>query len=183
MQYVIIALFMALVFGLCFGVDRLCRKLFPRDERKVVRLPRRSAVFGILLSFFGFAAMLFFWRQLEWYFRVGAALVLLLGIFLLVQYFSFSIRYDAEGFVYRGFFKKPVASTYGEISGQRSLLTRSGVNSTLYTKHGEVPIFSALQGVQDFLKTAFSVWCEKNGIEPDTVENNPAYFTYFPEPK
>ena len=182
MQYVIIALFMALVFGLCFGVDRLCKTLFPKDERKAVRLPRRSVIFGILLSFLGFSALLGFWEQLEWYFRAGCFIVFFMGIFLLVQYFSFSIRYDEEGFTCRTFGKKPVCSSYADILGQKSLITRSGVNSTLYTKRGEVPIYSAQTGVQDFLKTAFAVWCEKNGIAPDTVENNPDYLTYFPEP-
>lgn len=182
MQYVIIALFMALVFALCFGVDRLCKKLFPKDERKSVRLPRRSVIFGILLTFLGFSAPLMLWSQLAWYLRISCLVVLLMGIFLLVQYFSFSIRYGEEGFTCRTLGKKPVCSSYADILGQKSLLARSGVNSTLYTKHGEVPIYSAQTGVQDFLKTAFSVWCEKNGIVPDTVENNPDYLTYFPEP-
>ena len=183
MQYVILAVFMAAVFGICFGVDRLCRKLFPKDPRKTVRLPRKSVIFGILLTFVAFAAPLMFWEQLEWYLRIGCLIVLLMGIFLLVQYFSFSIRYDDEGFECRTLGKKPVVSTYADILGQKSIIARSGVNSTLYTKNGEVPIFSAQVGVQEFLRTAFSAWCESGGIDPDTVENNPAYYTYFPEPK
>ena len=183
MQYVIIALFMALIFGLCFGIDRLCRKLFPKDSRKAVRLPRRSVIFGILLTFVAFAFLLMAWSQMAVYLRIGSFIVLIMGIFLLVQYFSFSIHYDGEGFTCRTLGKKPLHSTYADILGQKSIIARSGVNSTLYTKNGEVPIFSAQIGVQDFLKTAFAAWCEAGGIDPDTVENNPAYFTYFPEPK
>lgn len=183
MPYLILILFMALVFGICFGVDRLIKKLVPTDDRKAVRLPRRSVIFGILLTFLGFVMLLNFWSQLEWYFRIGSGIVLLMGIFLLVQYSAFSIRYDEEGFTCRSLGKKPMYCRYEEILGQKSIVARSGVNSTLYTVHGEVPIYSAQAGVDDFLKTAFSVWCKKSGTDPDAVENNPAYLTYFPEPK
>lgn len=183
MQYVILLAFMALVFGLCYMVDKLIKHFFPKDERKAVRLPRKSVIFGILLTFVAFAAPLMFWNQLEWYIRVGCGIVLLMGAFLLVQYFSFSIRYDKEGFTYRTLGKKPMDCRYEDILGQKSLLTRSGVNSALYTICGEVPIYSAQVGVQDFLKTAFAAWCEKKGIDPETVENNPNFLVYFPEPQ
>lgn len=182
MKYVIVLLFMAAVFGLCFLVDRLCRRLFPADPRKAVRLPRRSVIFGVLLTFLGFTAWLVYWPQFAWYLRVSSILVLVMGVFLLVQYFSFSIRYDEEGFEYRTLGKKAMTCHYDEILGQESLLTRSGVHSTLYTKQGELPIYTALVGLPEFLKTAFSHWCEAKGIDPDTVENNPQYLTYFPKP-
>ena len=178
----LLLILMAVVFGLCFGVDRLCRRLFPADPRKAVRLPRRSVIFGTLLTFLGFTALLMFWSQLQWHFRAAALFVLALGLFLLVQYFSFSIRYDDEGFAYRTLGKKPMTCRYEDILGQKSLLTRSGVNSTLYTTQGEVPVYTALVGLPDFLRKAFSRWCDAKGIDPDTVENNPQYLTYFPEP-
>ena len=181
MQYVILFLIMAAVFGICFLVDRLCRKIFPGDGRKAVRLPRRSVIFGILLTFFAFAVMLSFWQELSGYLRAGCFIVLAMGLFLLAQYFAFSIRYDAEGFTFRALGKKPYTAKYADILGQKALITRSGVNSSLYLKDGEVPIFSAQVGAQEFLKTAFAAWCEAKGIDPDTVENNPAYLVYFPE--
>lgn len=182
MQYLLVAIFMVLVFGICFGVDKLIKKLVPTDARKAVRLPRRSAVFGLLLTFLGFVMLLNFWNQLEWYFRIGSGIVLLMGVFLHWQYSAFSIRYDEEGFTCRSLGKKPMHCRYEEILGQKSIIARSGVNSTLYTEHGEIPIYSAQTGVQDFLETAFAAWCEKKGVDPDTVENNPNYLTYFPEP-
>lgn len=183
MQYVILLAFMAAVFGICFLVDRLIKHFIPQDDRKAVRLPRKSAIFGILLTFVAFAAPLMFWEQLEWYIRIGCGIVLLMGVFLLVQYFSFSIRYDEEGFTYRTLGKKAMTCRYEDILGQKSLLTRSGVNATLYTKQGEVPIYSAQVGVQDFLKTAFAAWCRETGTDPESVENNPSYLVYFPEPQ
>lgn len=181
MLYIFLAVFMAAVFGICYGVDRLCRRL-PKDNRKAVRLPRRSVIFGIVLTFLGFAAMLSFWTQLQWFFKAAAAFSMCLGLFLLVQYFAFSIRYDAEGFTFRTLGKKPYTAKYCNILGQKSLIARSGVNSTLYLTDGEVPIYSAQVGVQDFLKTAFAAWCKAKNIDPDTVENNPEYLVYFPEP-
>ena len=182
MFYILLAIFAAAIFGICFLIDRLCRRLFPKDGRKAVTMPRRTAVFGILLTALGFAALFLFWSQLTVFFRIAAALVLGLGIFLLVQYFSFSIRYDSQGFTFRTLGKRPLTAQYGDILGQTSLLTRSGVNSSLHLKDGEVPIFSAQVGAKEFLKTAFAAWCELKEIDPDTVENNPDYLVYFPEP-
>ncbi len=178
---------MALVLGLCWCVDQLFKKLFPKDARqlagKVVRLPRRTAVFGVLLTFFAVVMELNWFSRLAWYMHLAAALVLLLGVWLLVQFLSFSIYYDDEGFTYRNLGRKAENFRYGDILGQRSLLTRSGVNSTLYLSGGEIPVYSAMQGAGDFLQKAFYRWCEATGTDPETVENNPQYLTWFPEPK
>jgi len=178
---------MALVLGMCWGVDQLLKKLFPKDARqqsgKVVRLPRRTAIFGVLLTFFPVALELNSARSLEWFWHLAAAVVLLLGAWLLWQYFSFSVYYDNEGFTYRNLGRRAQDFRYEDILGQRSLLTRAGVNSTLYLPGCEIPVYSAMQGAGDFLQKAFYRWCEATGTDPDSVENNPQYLTWFPEPK
>lgn len=186
MLYLLLALFMALVLGLCWCVDRLLKKLFPKDARqlsgKAVRLPRRTSIFGVVLTFFAVVLEVNTAFRLEWYLHLAAVAVLILGVWLLVQFFSFSIYYDQEGFTYRNLGRKPMDFRYGDILGQRSLLTRSGVNSTLYLSGDEIPIYSAMQGAGDFLQCAFYRWCEATGTDPETVENNPQYLTWFPEP-
>ena len=39
-----------------------------------------------------------------------------------------------------------------------------------------------MQNLNPFLKTAFFRWCEEKRIDPDSVENNPRMFTWFPDP-
>lgn len=180
MQYVYLLGFMAVIFGVCWSVDMLCKRLWPKHPGKTVRLPKRTAVFGILLLVLGIAVVFLAWETDSVYFRFGSFLVPAIGLLLAVQYLSFSISYDAEGFVYRSLGKKPMKSAYADILGQKSVIARSGVNSVLYTKNGEVPIYSAQEGVQDFLKTAFAAWCQATGTDPEAVENNPRYLTYFP---
>ena len=50
-----IAILCAFVFLVCFLVDLLLRKLFPKEKieksKQVVHLPRRQAIFGIILTF------------------------------------------------------------------------------------------------------------------------------------
>ncbi len=186
MKYLFLGLFAAAVFGLCWAVDRLLQKLFPKDERqrsgKAVRLPRRSSILGVGLSFVAVAMEIRFFEALEWYMHLAAILVLIVGIFLLVQYFSFSIYYDDEGFTYRDLRRKATSHRYGDILGQRSLLTKAGVNTVLCLPDCEIPLYSAMQGAGEFLHHAFYLWCEATNTDPETVKNNPTYMTWFPEP-
>lgn len=63
MKYVLLLLFCALVFLVCFLVDRLLQKLFPKHEleksKSVVRPPQKSATFGVLLLVIPLMALLF----------------------------------------------------------------------------------------------------------------------------
>jgi hypothetical protein len=185
MPYLFLALLAGLVFLICWGVDNLIKKLFPKHSQeelgKAVRLPRYGAIVGIFMTFIAFVAELFYFSQLEWYLHIACVFSLGMGVFLLVQYCTFGIFYDEEGFVYRQMRKKAKFYRYGDILGQKSILTRSGVHATLYLKDGEIIVYSAMKGLNEFLKFAFARWCEEKDIDPDTVENNPQYLTYFPE--
>ena len=185
MPYLFLALLAGLVFLLCWGVDNLIKKLFPKhpqqESGKAVRLPRYGVIVGIFMTFVAFVAELFFFEELEWYLHVACVVTLAMGVFLLWQNLAFGIFYDSEGFVYRDLRHKAKFYAYKDILGQKSLLTRSGVHSTLYLEGGEIIVYSAMQGLNEFLRYAFHHWCEEKGIDPDTVENNPQYLTYFPE--
>lgn len=187
MKYLLLLILCAFVFLICFLVDLLLKKLFPKDDiekgKQVVRLPRRGAIFGVILVF---AALVVFVRFLpeKWdtLLFLGGVVALLLGVILLVNYCSFSIYYDDESFVYRNLRHKKTRYHFSQIRGQRSLLTRSGVNTELFVADESLQLYSAMQGLDGFLNKAFFKWCSVRGIDPDSVENNPRMLTYFPDP-
>lgn len=176
----------AAVFLVCFLIDTLIKKLFPKSELEkngsVVRLPRRAVIFGVLLVIFPITAVLLWIPHGQTWLRIGCGVVLAMGVILLGYYFSFSVHYNNEGFQVRDLHHKKRYFTYAQIRGQQSLLTRSGVNVTLFVGEDTVMLTSAMQNVSNFLSTAFFRWCDEKGVDPDSVENNPRMLTYFPEP-
>ena len=187
MKYVILLAFCAAIFLICYLIDTLIKRLFPRSEleksKQVVRLPRKSAVFGILLLFLPLVVLLFFLPEGgDTLIVIGCVVSMLLGVMLLVNYFSFAIWYDDETFLYKDLRHKKTLYHYSQIKGQRSLLTRSGVNSTLFVADDEINLYSAMQNLNPFLSKAFRKWCQIKGVDPDRVENNPRMLTWFPEP-
>ena len=110
------------------------------------------------------------------------AALLLFGVLLLCTYFSVVIYYDDEGFLYKAWGHGKKEFRYSQIKGQRSLLTRGGVNTILFVGNEEINLYSAMQNLNAFLSKAFFKWCAAKGIDPDTIENNPRMATYFPDP-
>lgn len=187
MKYLLLIILCAFVFLICFLVDLLLKKLFPKDKlegsKQCVRLPRREAIFGVILVFAAIVVFVRFLPQkMDTLLLIGAVVALLLGTVLLVSYCSFAIYYDDETFLYRNFRHKKVVYHYSQIRGQRSLQTRSGINTELFVAGESLQLYSAMQGLDSFLNKAFFRWCAVKGIDPDSVENNPQMLTYFPDP-
>ena len=176
----------AIVFLVCFLIDKLIQRLRPKTPRgkgiKFVRMPRRAFLFGLVLTLFPVLAVLFWLPREETLLRAGCGLIFAMGIVLLVYFFSFSIRYDDTGFEYHDLRHKRTLFTYDQIRGQRSLLTRSGVQTVLFAADDSLMLSEAMQGVSEFLNTAFFKWCKLKEIDPDSIENNPRMLTYFPDP-
>ena len=110
---------------------------------------------------------------------VGA---MIMGAFLLYTYFSVAIYYGENSFLYKTLRGGKKEYRYADIRGQRSLMTRGGINTILFVDEDELNLYSAMQNLNPFLKTAFFRWCEAKHIDPDSVENNPRMFTWFPDP-
>ena len=55
---------------------------------------------------------------------------------------------------------------YADIRGQRSLMTRGGINTILFVGEDELNLYSAMQNLNPFLKTAFFRWCEAKAHRP-----------------
>ena len=183
MIYLVYFLLIAAVFGIIALCDFLLKKILPRPRHaqkgSVVRMPRYSFIFGIVLTFAAIMALLFvpLSETLLWASAWG---VLAMGAFLLFNFFRFGIFFDEDGFTYRTLTKKARSYRYEEIRAQESFLARSGWNSTLYVAEDEVPLTAAMQGVDSFLNKAFFAWCRQKDIDPDTVENDPTMLVFFP---
>ena len=162
-KYVFVLIVCAVVFLVCFLIDSLLKLLFPKSRleksKQVVRPPRSDVLFII-----------------------GSIVAVIFGVILLCTYFSFVIYYDDEGFLYKAWGHGKQEFRYSQIRGQRSLLTRGGVNTILFVGKEEINLYSAMQNLNAFLSKAFFKWCAAKGIDPDSVENNPRMATYFPDP-
>lgn len=187
MKLILVAAICAFVFLICFLIDTLFKLIFPKSRleksKQVVRPPRRSAVIGVILTFAG-AAMLvkLLPEKSDVLFLLGSIVAVIFGVILLCTYFSIAIYYDDEGFLYKAWGHGKKEFRYSQIKGQRSLLTRGGVNTILFVGDEEINLYSAMQNLNAFLSKAFFKWCAAKGIDPDTVENNPRMATYFPDP-
>ena len=187
MRLILVVAICAFVFLICFLIDTLFKLIFPKSKleksKQAVRPPRRSAVIGIILTFAG-AAMLvkLLPEKTDVLFLIGSIVAIIFGVILLCTYFSVVIYYDDEGFLYKAWGHEKKEFRYSQIKGQRSLLTRGGVNTILFVGDEEINLYSAMQNLNAFLSKAFFKWCAARGIDPDSVENNPRMATYFPDP-
>lgn len=188
MFYVFLGLFMAAVFGLCFLVDKLVQKITHAPKKapagSVVRPARANIIWGVLLFVAGMAAALFLQAEWGWIAVAAGVLLVLMGGYLIIVYCGTSIYYDDEAFLYRQPGKRPVQYHFSQIRGERALLTRSGVNATLYLDGGEVNLYSSMQGTRPFLYAAYQGWCRSRNLDPDlNPPPNPDAMVWFPEPE
>ena len=188
MKYVFLALFCGVVFLVCFLIDKLLQKLFPKHDleksKAVVRPPRKSAIFGVLLLVFPLMALLFWMpEEGDTLLTICCIGAMLMGAFLLFTYFSVAIYYGEDGFLYKTLRGGKKEYRYADIRGQRSLMTRGGINTILFVGSDEINLYSAMQNLNAFLNKAFFRWCAEKGIEPSEIENNPRMFTWFPDPE
>lgn len=186
-KYLFVLILCAVVFLCCFLIDLLLRVIFPKSDRekskKTVRPPRRSAVIGIILTFAGTAMLVKLLPEpTDVLFLIGSIVAVIFGVILLCTYFSVVIYYDEEGFLYKAWGHGKKEFRYSQIRGQRSLLTRGGVNTILFVGDEEINLYSAMQNLNAFLNKAFFKWCEAKNLDPDSIENNPRMATYFPDP-
>ncbi len=165
MFYAFLALFCALVFGLCFLVDRLIsRSRGLQTGARTVRQPRRAVVIGVILLIMGISAALFVPGPLG----VGGGIVAaLLGAVLLMSFFSFSITYDDEGFTCRTL-RSSKRYQYNQIRGEQALATRGGITVMLFVGDDGVELSEAMQGVREFLSHAYCARCRQKGVDPET---------------
>lgn len=176
----------AVVFGLCFLVDKSFTKLFRNKVQHrsglAVRLNKRFATGGILLLVLGIAGVM---ASIEngAAMLVGSLILLLVGAGLLVYYVSFGIYYDEDSILVTGFGKRSSVYRYEQIEHQiLYTLQGGGLIVELYMKDGKtLQVLSGMPGYDRFLDHAFSRWCLQRGIDPEVCTfHDPVNSIWFP---
>lgn len=186
MTFFLILLIAAVVFGLCFAVDKAFAKLFRSKAQHrsgmAVRANKRYGLFGVILSVLGVMAIcvgISDGSVLLW----GGIIVLLMGICLAVYYLSFGVFYDGETFLLSRFGKKDITYRFDQIQGQKLYLVQGGnVIIELHMTDGNtVSLQSTMDGVYPFLDTAFAAWCMQTGRDPQSCDfHDPSRSLWFP---
>ena len=176
----------ALVFGLCYLVDKGFSAKFRSQAQHrsglAVRVNKRYGVFGISLSVLGVLAIgvgITGSKALI----IGGILVLIMGICLAVYYLTHGIFYDGETFLIASFRKADRVYQYRDIREQKLFLVQGGnVIIELYLQDGSsVSLQSSMDGVYLFLDTAFAGWCMQKGIDPQSCDfHDPSKSWWFP---
>ena len=185
-QLIPILLVAAVVFGICYLVDKTFAKLFRSKAQHrsgmAVRANKRYGVFGVILSILGIMAICVGVTDgpvLIW----GGIVVLLMGIALAGYYLSFGIFYDGESLLLSRFGKKDVTYYYKDIVGQKLYLIQGGnIVVELHMTDGKsVSVQSSFEGIYPFLDTAFAGWCLQTGRDPMTCDfHDPSQSLWFP---
>lgn len=186
MKLLFILIVAALVFGLCFLVDLIFKKLFRnRSQHKSgrsVRLNKRFGTFGLLMVVLGVAAIFAWLRGSELVLGIGGGVIIVVGIGLIVYYLSFGIYYDDDSFHLSTFGKKSTTYDYEDIIGQRLYTASGNVIVELHMKDGRtVALQSMMEGVYPFLDEAFYGWCRQTEHDPESCDfHDPSQSLWFP---
>ena len=185
-QLIPIALVAAVIFGICYLVDKGFSKLFRSKAQHrsgmAVRANKRYGVFGVILTVLGIMAVCVGITDGP-VLICGGIIVLLMGIALAVYYMSFGILYDGESLLLQRFGKKDVTYYYKEILGQKLYLIQGGnIVVELHMADGSaVSVQSSFEGIYPFLDTAFAGWCLQTGRDPQSCDfHDPSQSLWFP---
>lgn len=186
MEILFILMFGAAVFGLCFLVDRLFKKLFRSKKQHLtgrsVRLSKRYGSFGALMVTLAFAGIFAWLNGAEWILGAGGGLVLVVGIGLIIYYLTFGIYYDDDGFLYHTFCKRGITYDYGDILGQRLYTASGNIVVELHMNDGKTVLLQAtMDGPFAFLDEAFAGWCRQTEHDPEACDfHDPQNSRWFP---
>lgn len=173
-------------FAVCYGVDYLFTKKFRSQSQHrsglSVRLSKFYAIFGILLTVLGVAALVSGVLDTP-VLTAGGVLVLVMGIGLVVYYMTFSIFYDADSFILSTFGKKNAVYSFGDIRGQQLYVVQGGnMIVELHMHDGQaVQIQSAMDGAIRFLDHAYNAWLRQTGRDSSACAfYDPEHYQWFP---
>ena len=189
MQAIVILLIAALVFAICWGVDKLFTRLFRSKAQHrsglAVRASKRYGIFGVMFSVLGILGIITGMvgeQVLLW----AGVVVLLMGIGLAVHYLSYGIFYDGESFLLCRFGRRSQEHRYSEIISQKLYVITGGstVIELTLADGSTVSVQSTMEGVYPFMDTAFAGWCLETGHEMDQCDfYDPSKSWWFPHEK
>lgn len=186
MGIVVILIFLALIFGFFYLVDKLYNRVFrgkPQHKTGLsVHLNKRYPLFGIIMSVLGISSVITGIPD-DKVLLIGGAVILLVGIGLIVYYLTYGIFYDADSFLLTTFGKKSKTYRFADIVEQRLYTVQGGtVLIELYLNDGAVAsVQSSMEGTYPFLDHAFAAWCRQKGIAPEDCDfHDPSQSKWFP---
>ena len=185
MEYIGVLVVAALVFGVCFLIDKGFTKLFRSQAQHrsglAVRLNKKYGAFGLILFALGVAGI-FAGLGDNWLLIAGGALIAVVGIGLVVYYMTFGVFYDSDSFILTTFGKKSTTYRYQDIKGQQLYNSYGNIIIELHMNDGRtVQLQSAMSGVYPFLDKAFESWCSQKGIRrEDCAFHDPENSCWFP---
>ena len=186
MEFLLILLIAAAIFGICYLVDKSFTKAFRSKAQHrsglAVRANKRYGIFGVCLSVLGILGICVGITDGKVMLFAGIA-VLLMGAGLAIHYLSFGIFYDGESFLYSSFGKKSVTHSYKDIKEQKLYVVQGGniIIELHMTDGSTVSLQSPMDGVYPFLDTAFAGWCLQTGRDPQSCDfHDPSKSWWFP---
>ena len=172
-----IILVIAVVFGLCYLVDKGFTKVFrgtvQHQSGKSVRLSKRYGSIGIIMFALGMAAAFMGGNAEDWALMGGGILLVLGGIALVTYYMSFGIYYDEDSMVVSRFGKSSKTYYIKDIRCQQLYLVSGNVVVELHMKDGgHFQVHTGMTGMDKFMDHAFEAWLQQTGR---TKEDCPWY--------
>lgn len=185
MNLLSIALVAAVVFGVCFLLDKGFTRVFRSKPQHMsgesVRLNKYYGVGGIILAVLGVSAI-FAGIAEPWLLIAGGVMLLVLGIGLIVYYMTFGVYYDEESFVLTTFGKRSTTYRYRDIKGQLLYNSYGHIIIELHMADGRtVQLQSSMAGAYTFLDKAFAAWLRQTGRrQEDCAFHDPDNSCWFP---
>lgn len=185
MEYIILLLVAALVFSICFLVDKGFKKVFRNQQQHhsgtAVRLSRRYGSIGLIMTVLGVAGVLSGLSDSVLMVVCGGILIVT-GLALVVYYMSFGVFYDEDAFVYTSLGKKSITYQYHQIKAQQLYNSYGSIVIELQMTDGRaISLQASMDGVYPFLDKAFSRWLAQTGRnEADCPFYDPQNSCWFP---
>lgn len=186
MEWIAVVVIAALIFGVCFLVDKAFTKIFRNQQQHhsglAVRLSKRYASIGLLVFVLGLSG-LFAGLSDGWVLIVTSAILMLVGIALVVYYLTFGVFYDEETFLLTSFGKKSSTYMYKDICAQQLYQVYGKTVIELYLKDKRtVQLQAGMDGAYPFLDKAFTKWLEQTGRRQEDCDfYDPQNSCWFPK--
>lgn len=165
--YIALLIVLAVVFGVCFLVDKIFTKLFrgktQHNTGKAVKLNKKFGSIGLILAVMGLAGVFTGFQQ-NWLLFIGGWVLIVVGIGLVIYYLSFGVYYDEESFIVSTFGKRSITYRFADITGQQLYTSAAGILIELYLHGGgSVQLQPGMTGVDAFMNHAFMAWLKQTG--------------------
>lgn len=185
MGIVTILIICALVFAVCYLVDKGFTKVFRSQAQhmsgKAVRLSKRYGSIGLLIAVVGLIGV-FMGIPGDWVLIVGGALVVLMGVGLVVYYMNYGVFYDENSFLVMTLGRKTRTYYYNAIRAQQLYNNQGHLLIELHMSDGNVvQLQSTMDGCYSFMDHAFAAWLKQTGRrQEDCPFYDPSNSCWFP---